>query len=236
MSKSLGNLVDLHEQIDRYGPDAVRVTMLFASPPEDDIDWADVSPTGSVKWLGRVWRLARDVAAISPGKPPASGDLATRQHVHRLISQATTLMEAKRFNVALARLMELTSLLRKAIDTGPGAADPAVREGAEALAGMLSCFAPFTAEEAWERLGAGGLVNDHAWPEADPALVVEETVTCVVQVAGKVRARLQVPPDISEDELRELALRAGRVVEALGGANIQRIVVKAPKIVSIVPG
>jgi leucyl-tRNA synthetase len=236
MSKSLGNLVDLHEQLDRYGPDAVRVTMLFASPPEDDIDWADVSPTGSVKWLARVWKVASDVDASSRDKAPQDGDLATRQRVHRLIDQATTLMEAKRFNVAVARLMELTSLLRKAIDSGPGAADPAVREGAEALVLMLSCFAPFTAEEAWEHLGRGGLVTEHGWPQAEPALVAEETVTSVVQVAGKVRARLEVPSGITEDELRELALSAERVSQVLGGAPIRKVIVKAPHLVNIVPG
>jgi leucyl-tRNA synthetase len=236
MSKSLGNLVDLHEQIDRYGPDAVRVTMLFASPPEDDIDWADVSPTGSVKWLARVWKIARDVDPAIRQGAPESGDLATRQRVHRLIDQATMLMEAKRFNVAVARLMELTSLLRKAIDSGPGAADPAVREGAEALTLMLSCFAPFTAEEAWERLGRGGLVSEHGWPQADPELVAEETVTAIVQVAGKVRARLEVPSGITEDELRERALGAEKVSQALGGAGIRKVIVKAPHLVNIVPG
>jgi leucyl-tRNA synthetase len=235
MSKSLGNLVDLHEQIDKYGPDAVRVTMLFASPPEDDIDWADVSPTGSVKWLARVWKIARDVDPASRGAAPESGDTDTRQRVHRLIDQATMLMEAKRFNVAVARLMELTSLLRKAIDSGPGAADPAVREGAQALALMLSCFAPFTAEEAWERLARDGLVTDHAWPQADPALVAEETVTAVVQVSGKVRARLEVPSGITEDDLRERALAADKISAALGGREIRKVIVKPPTLVNIVP-
>jgi leucyl-tRNA synthetase len=235
MSKTLGNLVNLQEQLAKFGPDAVRVTMVFAGPPEEDIDWADVSPTGSVKWLARVWRLVGDLDPASRGVDPATGDLATRQGVHRLVDEATRLMEATRLNVVVARLMELTSLLRKAVDSGPGAADPAVREGAGALARMLSCFAPFTAEEAWERLGEPASVADHGWPEADPALVAQEMVTCVVQVGGKVRDRLEVPPGIVEDELRELALRSEKVIKALGGTDVLKVIVRAPRLVNVVP-
>jgi leucyl-tRNA synthetase len=234
MSKSLGNLVNLQDQLAQFGPDAVRLTMLFAGPPEDDVDWADVSPTGSVKWLARVWRLTGDVAADS-GTPADQGDLAVRKQVHKLMDETTNLMEGKRLNVAIARLMELTSLLRKAVDSGPGAADAAVREGAEALARMLSCFAPFTAEEAWHRLGRERLVGEAGWPEADPALLVQDTVTCVVQVAGKVRDRLEVSPDITEDALRELALASPKVTSALQGAEINKVIVRVPKLVNVVP-
>ncbi|OLF09664.1 leucine--tRNA ligase [Actinophytocola xinjiangensis] len=231
MSKSLGNLVNLQDQLAQFGPDAVRVTMLFAGPPEDDVDWADVSPTGSVKWLTRVWRLSGDVAASRDG----AGDQAVRKQVHRLIDDATTLMENKRLNVVIARLMELTSVLRKAVDSGPGASDPAVREGAEALVRMLSCFAPFTAEEAWSRLGHTSLVDEAGWPEVDSALLVQETTTCVVQVSGKVRDRLEVAPDIPEDELRELALASGKVAAALQGAGVSKVIVRAPGLVNVVP-
>ncbi|MFF3766374.1 leucine--tRNA ligase [Streptomyces sp. NPDC001922] len=234
MSKSLGNLVDLQDQIARYGPDAVRVTMLFAGPPEDDIDWADVSPTGSVKWLARVWRLCGDIVPADR-QTAGPGDPEVRFRVHQLVDATTRLMERNRFNVAIARLMELTSTLRKAIDSGPGAGDPAVREGAEALARMLSCFAPFTAEEAWERLGREASVIEYGWPEADPALVVDETVTCVVQVAGKVRDRLEVAPTIGEDALRSLALASQKVTEALGGTEVGRVIVRPPGLVNVVP-
>jgi leucyl-tRNA synthetase len=235
MSKSLGNLVNLQEQLARYGPDAVRVTMIFAGPPEDDIDWADVSPTGSVKWLARVWRLAGDVSPGSRGADPAGGHLATRQGVHRLVNEVTELMTAKRYNVAVARLMELTSLLRKAVDLGPGGSDPAVREGAEALVRMLSVFAPFTAENAWERLGHDPSVMRSGWPSVEPSLVVEETVTCVVQVAGKVRDRLEVPAGIGEDELRELALESAAVQRSLAGAAVANVIVRPPRLVNVVP-
>ena len=123
--------------------------------------------------------------------------------------------------MAVARLMELVNATRKAIDSGPGAADPAVREAAEAVAIMLSLFAPYTAEEMWERLGhpasvAGRLAG------RDPALLVEDSVTCVVQVDGKVRDRLEVPPDIAEDELRELALATPGVSRTLDGRGTAR--------------
>ncbi|MGH3978532.1 MAG: leucine--tRNA ligase [Pseudonocardiaceae bacterium] len=236
MSKSLGNLVDLQEQLASYGPDAVRVTMLFAGPPEDDIDWADVSPAGAVKWLARVWRLVGDVDRYTGDADPARGDVSVRRGVHRLVADATAAMEGFRFNVAVARLMELTSLLRKAVDAGPGPADAAVREGAEALARMLSCMAPFAAEEAWERLGRAAPVARAGWPQADPALLVEDEVTCVVQVAGKVRDRLQVSPSVSEEELRERALASAKVRTALGGAPVHRVIVRAPRLVNVVPG
>ena len=231
MSKTLGNLVNLQEQISLYGPDAVRVTMVFAGPPEDDIDWADVSPTGAVKWLARVWRLSGEVAARSVGEP----DTALRRDVHRLIAHATTAMDTRRLNVAIARLMELTNVLRRAVDGVPGPADPAVREGVEALVRMLSCFAPFTAEEAWHRLGHQPSVCVAAWPEADPRLLVEETATCIVQINGKVRDRLEVPAGIGEDDLRELVLGTDKVRAALGTAAIDRVIVRAPKLVNIVP-
>ncbi len=219
MSKTLGNLVNLQEQISAYGPDAVRVTMLFAGPPEDDIDWADVSPTGAVKWLARVWRLSGDL----PPQAGGTADQQLRRRVHRLTADATAAMEARRLNVAVARLMELTNVLRRAVDGRPGAANPAVREGAEALVTMVSCVAPFTAEEAWQRLGHEPSVCVNAWPAVDPRLLVEDTATCVVQINGKVRDRLEVPADISEAELRQLALDAGKIRAALGGTAIARV-------------
>src|SRR5262249_31188292 len=145
-------------------------------------------------------------------------------------------------NVAVARLMELVSATRKAIDSGPGAADPAVREAAEALAVMLSLFAPYTAEECWGALGGPvgpariPSVARTSGPPADAALLVEESVTCVVQVNGKVRDRLEVPPDIAEADLRALALAAAGITRVLAGQEIKRVVVRPPKLVNIVAG
>ncbi|WP_101788428.1 leucine--tRNA ligase [Nonomuraea indica] len=233
MSKSLGNGVDLGQQIDAYGVDAVRLTMVFAGPPEDDIDWADVSPAASQKFLARAFRVMDEVSS-APGVPFDGGDLELRKVTHRTIDEVTRLVESHRFNVAVARMMELTSAARKAIDAGPGAADPAVREAAEALAVMLSLVAPYTAEEGWERLGHTGSVAHAGWPVADPALLVQESVTCVVQVAGKVRDRLEVPPSITEDDLRALALASEKIKPYLSGEP-RKVIVRVPKLVNIVP-
>src|SRR4029077_71921 len=235
MSKSLGNGVDLGQQLAAHGVDAVRLTMIFASPPEDDIDWADMNPEASVKFLGRVWRIADDVAAAPAHGHAALGDLGLRKVTHRTIDEVTRLVEASRLNVAVARLMELASATRKAIDSGPGPDDPAVREAAETLVVLLSIFAPYTAEECWELLGHEPSVALVAWPSADPALLVEDLVTCVVQVNGKVRDRLEVPPGIGEDELRGLALAAPGAVRALDGADVKMVIVRAPRLVNIVP-
>jgi leucyl-tRNA synthetase len=234
MSKSLGNGVDLGEQLDRFGVDAVRLTMVFASPPEDDVDWADVSPAGSAKFLARAWRLGQDVTS-APGADPAAGDRALRAVTHRTLAEATELVESHKFNVVVAKAMELVNATRKAIDSGPGGADPAVREAVEAVAIILSLFAPYTAEDLWAVLGHEPSVSNAAWPEHDPALLVEDTVTAVVQVQGKVRDRLEVAPGISEDELRELALGSPNVARILDGRGIRTVIVRAPKLVNIVP-
>jgi leucyl-tRNA synthetase len=237
MSKSLGNGVDLGEQLAAHGVDAIRLTMIFASPPADDIDWADVKPEASVRFLGRVWRLAAEVKAAGAGgvSGPETGDRELRKVTHQTIDEVTRLIEAGRLNVAIARLMELATAARKTIDSGPGAADPAVREAAETLTVLLSLFAPYTAEECWELLGREASVAKAGWPSADPALLVQDLVTCVVQVNAKVRDRLQVPPGIGEDELRELALAAPGVSRALGDRGVRTVIVRAPKLVNIVP-
>jgi leucyl-tRNA synthetase len=130
--------------------------------------------------------------------------------------------------------MELTSVLRKAVDGEPGPDDAAVRDGAEALVRMLSCFAPFAAEEGWARLGHQPSVVEAGWPVAEAGLLTESIVTCVVQVDGKVRDRIDVPAEVTEDELRELALASSRVTAALAGAEVSRLIVRPPALVNVV--
>ena len=186
--------------------------MVFAGPPEDDIDWADLSPGGSLRFLQRAWRLAGDVTS-EPGTDPSGGDVGAAQgHPHGDRTTRPQLLERNRFNVVVARVMELVNATRKAIDSGAGAADPAVREAAETVAILLSLVAPYTAEEMWERLGHQPTVAKAGWPVVDEALLVQESVTCVVQVQGKVRGRLEVSPDISEADLE--AAGAGRRARA----------------------
>lgn len=234
MSKSLGNGVNLGEQLDRYGVDAIRLTMVFASPPEDDVDWADVSPSGSAKFLARAWRLGADVTS-APGTDPALGDRALRSVTHRTLADAVELLHNNKFNVVIAKLMELVNATRKAIDSGPGGADPAVREAAEVTAVILSLFAPYTAEDLWERLGHRASVAAAGWPRLDESLLVQDTVTAVVQVQGKVRDRLEVPADITENALKELALGSAQIQRTLAGREIRTVIVRAPKLVNIVP-
>ena len=234
MSKSRGNLVRLSDELGEHGVDAIRLSMVFAGPPEDDVDWADVSPSGSTKFLARAWRLSGDVTS-EVGVDPATGDENVRRATHRALHDAAQAVETFRFNVAVARVMELVNVLRKAIDTGPGSDDSAVREGAEAVAIMLSLVAPYTAEDMWARLGHQPSVARAGWPQVDESLLVEDAVTCVVQVAGKVKERLEVSPSIGEDELRELALASESVSAALDGRSVRTVIVRPPKLVNIVP-
>ena len=234
MSKSLGNGVDLGEQIDRFGVDAVRLTVVFAGPPDEDIDWADMSPASSLKFLQRAWRLATDVTSAL-GTDPAGGDAGLRHATHRAIEDITKLLDDQRFNVVIARIMELVNASRKVIDSGAGAGDPAVREAAEFVAQALSTVAPYVAEEMWAELGHAPSVASSTWPSADPALLVVESVTCVVQVQGKVRAKLDVAPDIGDPELEALALADPSVQRSLDGRGVRKVIVRAPKLVSIVP-
>jgi leucyl-tRNA synthetase len=233
MSKSLGNGVDLGDQLAAYGVDAVRLTLVFAGPPEDDIDWADLSPAGSLRFLQRAWRLSGDVTS-APGTSPRGGDVALRRATHRTVHDAALLVESYRFNVVVARVMELVNTTRKAIDSGCGADDPAVREAVETVAVLLSLVAPYTAEEMWERLGHPPTVARVDWPVVDPALLVEDSVTAVVQIQGKLRARLEVSPGISTEDLEAAALADPHVQRCLEGATIRTVIVRAPKLVNIV--
>ncbi|MEF2976538.1 leucine--tRNA ligase [Subtercola sp. YIM 133946] len=232
MSKSKGNLVRLSDQLDEHGVDAVRLTMAFAGPPEDDIDWADVSPAASAKFLARAWRLAGDVTS-APEVNWRDGDIALRRVTHRFLAEAPGLIEAFKFNVVVARIMELVNAARKAVDTGPGGGDPAVREAVETIALGLSLFAPYTAEDMWERLGYPPSISSYGWRGADPALLTEESVTAVVQVDGKVRDRLTVSPKISSTDLEALARSSAAVERFLGDREIVNVIVRAPKIVNI---
>ncbi|MCU1576477.1 MAG: leucyl-tRNA synthetase, partial [Leifsonia sp.] len=232
MSKSRGNLVKLSDQLDEHGVDAVRLTMAFAGPPEDDIDWADVSPAGSAKFLARAWRIANDVTS-SPDVVWKDGDASLRRVTHRFLADAPGLVEAFKFNVVVARLMELVNATRKVIDTGAGPADAAVREAAEVTAMALNLFAPYTAEDMWAILGYEPSVALAQWRKAEPNLLIEESVTAVVQVDGKVRDRLEVSPKIGADELEKLARESAAVSRSIGDRAVVNVIVRAPRLVNI---
>ena len=233
MSKSLGNGVNLGEQLDQFGVDAVRTTMIFASPPEDDVDWADVSPAGSQKFLARAWRVAQDVTS-EPGVDAASGDANLHKLVARTVHDVKQLLDAGKFNVVVAKTMELVNATRKAIDSGAGGADPAVREAAETIAILLSLYAPYTAEDMWHALGHDNPVLTAGFPQVDESLLVDDTVTAIVQIKGKVKARLEVSKDISEAELEKQALKDETIAKLVEGSEIRKVIVRAPKLVNIV--
>ncbi|MBP2435662.1 leucyl-tRNA synthetase [Microbacterium amylolyticum] len=233
MSKSKGNLVLFSDELAAHGADALRVALAFAGPVEDDKDWKDVSTAGATKFLARALRVSREVSS-EPGVKWADGDQGLRRVTHRLLADAPGLVEQTKFNVVVARLMELVNAIRKTIDQGPGTGDPAVREAVETTAMLLDLFAPHTAEEMWEQLGYEGSISQQTWRDADPTLLVEEDVTAVVQVNGKVRAQLQVSAKIDTATLEKLAREDERVVRSIGDQQIVKAIVRAPKIVSLV--
>jgi leucyl-tRNA synthetase len=233
MSKSRGNLVRLSDELENHGVDAIRLSMVFSGPPEDDVDWSDVSPSGSVKFLSRAWRLSGDVTS-APGADFSKGDLSLRKATHKALHDASFAVESFRFNVAVARVMELVNATRKAIDSGCGAADPAVREATEAIAIMLSLVAPFTAEEMWERLGHQPAIATAGWPAVDPALLVDDEVEAVIQINGKIKDRMSVSPTISDTDFEAAALALPSIIAELNGATPKKVIARAPKLVNIV--
>ncbi len=233
MSKSRGNLVRLSDELAHHGVDAIRLSMVFSGPPEDDVDWSDVSPSGSVKFLSRAWRLSGDVTS-APGVDFKTGDVSLRKATHKALHDGAFAVESFRFNVAVARMMELVNATRKAIDSGCGAADPAVREATEAIAIMLSLVAPFTAEEMWERLGHAPAVALAGWPEVDPTLLVADSVEAVIQINGKIKERIEVSPTITDTEIEALALAHPTIVAELAGSTPKKVIARAPKLVNIV--
>ena len=230
MSKSKGG-VNLGDVIDEFGVDAIRLTMVFAGPPEDDINWEDVSPAGSAKFLKRAWRLAKDVTS-APDVEWKTGDAALRKQTHRFLQDGPGLVESFKFNVVVARLMELVNATRKTIDTGAGPADAAVREATEVITVALSLFAPYTAEEMWELLGYEPTVALARWRKADPTLLVEDAVMAVVQVNGKVRDKFEVSPKISGEDLEALARKSEAVIRSIGDKEIVNVIVRAPRVIS----
>jgi leucyl-tRNA synthetase len=233
MSKSRGNLVKLSDELDKHGVDAIRVSLVFAAPPEDDIDWADVSPAGSLKFLNRAWRISQDVSSKA-GVDFKSGNIGLRKVTHKTLSDIELAVESFRFNVVIARIMELVNATRKAIDSGCGPADPAVREAAEAIAICLSLVAPYTAEDMWEKLGHKPAIANAGWPVIDKSLLGVDNVIAILQVNGKIKDRIEVSPNISKAELEKLGRENPEIKSALTGLQVNKVITVAPKLVNFV--
>jgi leucyl-tRNA synthetase len=231
MGKSLKNAVTPDELCDRYGADTLRLYEMSMGPIDTSRPWDTRAVSGSFRLLQRLWRNLVDEATGRSRVIEADADDATRRLLHKTIETVRSDYDTLRFNTAIAKLIELNNhLTRSAAVTG------IPREVADPLVLMLAPVAPHTAEELWSRLGHQQSLAYEPFPVADAALLVSERVTCVVQVAGRVRDRFEVPASIGEEELRARALTSERVRSALAGRRVGRVVVRPPTLVNVVPG
>jgi leucyl-tRNA synthetase len=229
MSKSKRNTVDPEPIVDQYGADAVRWFMLSDSPPERDLEWSEGGIQGSWRFVQRIWRLAAEEAERGSSTWLGDGeDDALDRKVHRTIAAVGGNIESLAFNKAVANLYELTSALEKA------PASPSRSKAVEILVRLAAPMVPHLAEEAWAALGKEGLIADSEWPEADPALLIEEEVTIAVQVNGKLRDTLTAPKGAAKEILEEMALASEKVVRVLDGRPPRKVIVVPDRLVNLV--
>jgi leucyl-tRNA synthetase len=223
MGKSLKNVVTPDEMYDAYGADTFRVYEMSMGPLDVSRPWETRAIIGSYRFLQRLWRLVVDEQTGSTRVTDEPTDEETRRLLHRVIDGVRTEMEELRFNTAIAKLIELTN---RATQAGPS------REVIEPLVLMVSPFAPHLGEELWRRLGHDDTVAYVAFPQADPALLVAESVTLPIQVNGKVRGRIEVAADAAEDEVRAAALAA--IASHVDGREPRKVIVVPGRMVSVV--
>ncbi len=239
MSKSKKNVVDPANIIDAYGADAARLFMLSDSPPERDLEWTEAGIDGAWRYINRLWRMVDECpAALPPVGTPAPAALSTkaqdaRRMVHKAIAGVGDDLEKFRFNKAVARVRELSNALAELDGKGEGEAW-ALREGFEALTRLVAPMMPHLAEELWARLGHTDLLADQPWPEADPELARDDTVTVGVQVNGKLRATIALPVDAPKDVAEREALADPNVQRALDGKPVRKVIVVPNRIVNVV--
>ena len=237
MSKSKGNLVAPEGYYDTVGADGLRLFHLFVGPPADDVDWTDQTDEvidGCGRFLDRVYRLAQ-YDDVRFHDTPDESDRTARQALHRTIAKVTNDLERWSYNTAVAALMELMNTLSKWSRSEHGCARASLDEAIDTMLMLLAPMAPHLSAEIWEtRYPEKPSVHRQPWPEADPAMLVEATVTMVVQVNGKVRSRIEVSPQVSETEATALALADSAVVAVLKGAPPSRVVARAPRLVNII--
>ncbi|MFJ8665372.1 leucine--tRNA ligase [Streptomyces sp. NPDC093600] len=229
MGKSLKNAVTPDEICAEYGADTLRLYEMAMGPLDVSRPWDTRAVVGQYRLLQRLWRNIVDESTGEVTVVDTAPDEDTLRALHKAIDGVSQDMAAMRFNTAIAKVTELNNHLTKA---GGAVSRPV----AEQLVLLVAPLAPHIAEELWRKLGHTDSVVHQDFPVADPAYVVDETVTCVVQIKGKVKARLEVSPSISDAELEALALGDATVVAALGGAQIRKVIVRAPKLVNIVAG
>ncbi len=222
MSKSRGNIVAPDEIVEKYGADTARLFILFASPPEKDLEWSDAGVEGAHRFLNRVWRLVLR-GPVGSGEP----DPEVRRALHLAIKKVTEDIEERfNFNTAISAIMELVNTLYRA--------ERVTEEALETLVLLLAPFAPHLTEELWHRMGKEGSVHTQAWPKYDPEAIIADVVEVVVQVNGKVRDHIQVPAGATRDDLAARALASDRVQSFIAGKEIVKTVVVPDKLVNLV--
>ena len=241
MSKSKKNIVDPSQLILGYGVDTARLFMLFAAPPEQDLEWSDSGVDGAWRFLNRLWRLVYEVAALTTGVAPATtmpegaDARGLRVKVHETIDKVTRDLNRFQFNTGIAAVMELVNAgNRQLADAAEGETGPVLRELAETALVLLNPYVPHITESLWRVLGHEGHLCRHRWPQADPEALVREQITLVVQVNGKLRARLTVAADSSRESLQTIALADARVQSYLAGLTVRKVVLVPGRLVNIV--
>ena len=238
MSKSKGNLVAPQQYYESVGADGLRLFHLFVGPPNDDFDWTEQTNDvidGCARFIDRLWRLA-ELEEVTWRDEADATDLAVRRAVHKTIVRVTDGFEKWGYNTGVAALMELLNTLSKWARDAHGAHRATFDEAIDTMCLLLAPMAPHVSAELWaKRHGDDQLVHAQSWPTADPSLVVDDTVTMVIQVAGKVKARLEVAADISEADATAAALAEPSIAALLNGAAPSRVIARPPKLVNIVP-
>jgi len=240
MSKSKKNLVDPDDIITTYGADCVRWFILSDSPPERDVIFSEAGVAGASRFMQRVWRLldACDAkAAPKDAAMPAHFDaqaMALRKATHKAVKLVGENIEALRFNVAVAHLYEYSNTMQSAVAQNAAGMEWALREAGEVLMQMIAPFMPHLAEEGWARLGYNTLVAEQPWPHADPALLVDDTITIAVQVNGKRRDEFTIDRAASKEAVEAAALGLESVMRALDGNPPKKVIVVPQRIVNIV--
>jgi len=232
MSKSRGNVVNPDDYVQTVGADAVRIYRMFIGPWDQGGPWSLEGIEGASRWLGRVWTLV-----VEPPPENLEDDAtlgrSVRRRVHQTIQRVTNDLEGFRFNTMVAALMELTTELGRA-KTSRRLAPPVLREALERLILLMAPSAPHLSEELWSRLGHRSSVHLESWPVYDAELARADEITLVVQVDGKVRDRLVVPPGLSQDEAARLALESPRIASALAGRAVQRMIYRTDRLLNLV--
>jgi len=229
MSKSKNNVVDPIAIIDQFGADTARWFVLSDSPPERDVEWTASGAEASAKHLGRVHRIASEIADAAEDAGNVSEDKDLIRATHKAIHDVTMGVDTFGFNAAIAKLYAFTNALQKS-----KASTPAKRDAAKALAQLMSPFTPHLSEEIWSMFGGEGLIANAPWPIADESLLVEDSVTMPIQINGKRRSEITVPKDMDKAEVEKLALADDAVVKALAGSQPKKLIVVPGRIVNVV--